>query len=223
MVLYQKKMVWYYQIWVGLIECIVLWPPKKLLKCSVKKQATSPCFFFFKSRLGIALWGRGCETIRPRPWHSLLTKMQRVFFESFVGRITALLFSFFLSFPFSLLAVSWQPMFLVKTQAFSTVVLLWHQLRTGGITVSNYDNSFNGFLVSKETVVLCRWESETKSGFYQTSWLRLNYHRESLRKLTLRALALRYSLRRQMLFLWQLLIEMLGLFFLTYLTSGRCF
>ena len=91
-----KKMVWYYQIWVGLIECIVLWPPKKLLKCSVKKQATSPCFFFFKSRLGIALWGRGCETIRPRPWHSLLTKMQRVFFESFVGRITALLFSFFL-------------------------------------------------------------------------------------------------------------------------------
>ena len=30
-----------------------------------------------------------------RPWHSLLTKMQRVFFESFVERITPLLFSFF--------------------------------------------------------------------------------------------------------------------------------
>ena len=26
-----------------------------------------------------------------------------------------------------------------------------------------------GFLVSKETVVLRRWESETKIGFYQTS------------------------------------------------------
>ena len=64
-------------------------------------------------------------------------------------------------------------MFLVKTQAFSTVVLLWHQLRTGGITVSNLDDlakdSFNGFLVSKETVVLCQWEHETKSGFYQMS------------------------------------------------------
>ena len=25
----------------------------------------------------------------------------------------------------------------------------------------------NGFLVSKETVVLCQWESETKIGFYK--------------------------------------------------------
>ena len=50
----------------------------------------------------------------------------------------------------------------------------------------------NGFLVSKETVVLRQWESETKIWFYQTS-LRLNYYRERLRKLTFQVLALRQS------------------------------
>ena len=35
-----------------------------------------------------------------------------------------------------------------------------------------------GFLVSKETVALCRWESEKKISFYETSWERLNYHCE---------------------------------------------
>ena len=50
----------------------------------------------------------------------------------------------------------------------------------------------NGFLVSKETVVLRQWESEKKIWFYQTS-LRLNYYRERLSKLTFQVLALRQS------------------------------
>ena len=32
------------------------------------------------------------------------------------------------------------------------------------------DNYVNEFLVSKETVVLRRWKSETKIGLYQTSY-----------------------------------------------------
>ena len=42
-------------------------------------------------------------------------------------------------------------------------------------------------------MVLRPGESETKPWFYQASWERLNYHRERLRKLTSRALALRQS------------------------------
>ena len=38
-------------------------------------------------------------------------------------------------------------------------------------STSSFSNnvSINGFLVSKATAVLRRWESETKVGFYQTS------------------------------------------------------
>ena len=60
------------------------------------------------------------------------------------------------------------------------------------------ENCFHRYdrcLVSKATVVLRRWNSETKFWFYQTSWYRFNYHRERLRKPTFRALAHRQSLR----------------------------
>ena len=53
-------------------------------------------------------------------------------------------------------------------------------------------NHTNGFLVSKETVVLHQWESETKILFYQKKWGDkgwINYHCERFRKVTCGALA----------------------------------
>ena len=37
------------------------------------------------------------------------------------------------------------------------------------LTGELFKRGINGFLVSRETVVLRRWESETKIWFYQTS------------------------------------------------------
>ena len=63
----------------------------------------------------------------------------------------------------------------------------WSRERTlySKFVIQWYENArpciLYGFLVSKETVVLRRWESETEIGFHQTSWWRLNYHREGFR------------------------------------------
>ena len=48
-------------------------------------------------------------------------------------------------------------------------VLHWHRGGQRSILLSILNFSVNEFLVSKETVVLRRWESETKFGFCRTS------------------------------------------------------
>ena len=51
---------------------------------------------------------------------------------------------------------------LIVHTLYSKFVIQWYENATPCILY--------GFLVSKETVVLRRWESEAEIGFYQTSW-----------------------------------------------------
>ena len=45
-----------------------------------------------------------------------------------------------------------------------------HMFKSQNVSSIKVNKSGKGFLVSKETVVLRPWESETKIGFHQKSW-----------------------------------------------------
>ena len=69
----------------------------------------------------------------------------------------------------------------------------WRSSRVRGKSIMN-SNCWFKYLKKKEDEI---YVSGTWIWFHQTSWWRLNYHRERLRKLTFRGLALCHSLWRR--------------------------
>ena len=72
-------------------------------------------------------------------------------------------------------------LFLFFYHSFCTFQQLSERLNEGSLPWFVCDQA-SGFLVSWETVVLRRWDSETKIWWYQTSWEKLNCHRERFLK-----------------------------------------